>query len=310
MSKVTIALVLLLVSGAAPPMRAVRAQAPNAAFRAGVELVALSVTVRNTARQYVEDLTQADFQVLENGVPQTVTFFAKSNVPLGVAVLLDTSASMEQTLPIAQDAATAFARTLRPADLGAVIDFDSTVKTAQAFTNAIPALETAIRGTTAGGSTALFNAVYIALKELHKLPVEGEHQTPRRRAIVVLSDGQDTSSLVDFEEVQDLASRSDTVIYCIGLGHELVARPGAPQEGDFILRRLAEQSGGRAFFPREAKELGGIYADIREELSRQYSLAYESGTGRKDGQWRRISVRVNRPNVLVRTRQGYFAPGK
>jgi Ca-activated chloride channel homolog len=189
-------------------------------------------------------------------------------------------------------------------------DFDTTVKTAQDFTSDVGALDAAIRGTTAGGSTALFNAVYIALKALTKLPQHDDQQLPRRRAIVVLSDGEDTSSLVDFADVQDLASRSDAVIYSIGLGQEQQGRPGGPQDGEFILRRLAEQSGGRAFFPKEARELNGIYADIREELSRQYSLAYESAANRRDGQWRRIAVRVNRDNVLVRTRQGYFAPGK
>jgi Ca-activated chloride channel family protein len=289
---------------------ALSGQGSGAAFRAGVDMVALSVTVRNTARQYVDDLNREDFQVFENGVPQTLTFFGKSNVPLGIAFLLDTSASMEQALPLAQEAAIAFARTLRPADLGAVIDFDSTVKTVQGFTHDAHALEAAIRNTSAGGSTALFNAVYIALKELNKLPAEADSHPPRRRAIVVLSDGEDTSSLVDFEDLQDLASRSDTVIYSIGLGQHEMTRGGKPQEGEFVLRRLAEQTGGRAFFPKEARDLATVYADIREELSRQSSLAYESAMGQRDGQWRRISVRVSRPNVLVRTRQGYFAPTK
>ena len=305
----TVVLVLACSGVAGTSLDALR-QLPNGAFRAGVELVSLSVTVRNTARQYVVDLNRDDFQVLENGVPQTVTFFGKSNVALEVAVLLDTSASMQQSLPVAQEAAAAFARTLRPGDLATIIDFDTTVKTAQDFTSDVAALDAAIRGTTAGGSTALFNAVYIALKALTKLPQPDDRQLPRRRAIVVLSDGEDTSSLVDFADVQDLASRSDAVIYSIGLGQEQQGRPGGPQDGEFILRRLAEQSGGRAFFPKEARELNSIYADIREELSRRYSLAYESAANRRDGQWRRIAVRVNRDNVLVRTRQGYFAPAK
>jgi Ca-activated chloride channel family protein len=285
-------------------------QERQGAFRLGVELVSLSVTVRNTARQYVEDLTRDDFHVYENGVPQQLTFFGKSNIPLGVAICLDSSASMEQAMPIAQEAAIRFARTLRSADLATVIDFDSTAKTAQSFTNDVDAIETAIRGTTAGGSTALFNALYVALNQLNKLPVQDEHRVPRRRAIVLLSDGADTSSLVDFQEVLDVASRSDTAIYSIGLGPRETARPATAEEGDFVLRRLAEQTGGRAFFPKEARELADVYADIREELTRQYALAYESTGGARNGEWRRISVRVDRPNVLVRTRQGYFAPGR
>ena len=153
---------------------------------------------------------EEDFFVFENNVRQTVTFFARSNVPLGLAVLLDTSGSMEQTLPVAQNAAIAFTRTLRRADLAAILDFDSTVKVAQSFTNDIPSLETAIRAAAPGGSTALFNAVYIALKELSRLPAQDDSGTPRRRAIVGLSDGDDTSSLVDFDAVLDL---------CVPLGH-------------------------------------------------------------------------------------------
>jgi Ca-activated chloride channel homolog len=285
----------------------VSAQAPRASFRSGVELIALSVTVSNAARQYVRDLGREDFFVFENGVQQAITFFGKSTVPLQVAMLLDTSASMEHTLPIAQEAAIAFARTLGPDDLATIIDFDNSVRTAQPFTNNIAALEQAIGQTEAGGSTALYNALYIALNELSKLT--RDRQDARRRAIVVLSDGDDTSSLVGFDDVLDVACRSDTAIFAIGLGRREPSRPPSGQNGEFVLRRLAEQTGGRAFFPKEARELATVYGEIREELSSQYSLAYES-SGTRDGQWRRIAVRVNRPNVIVRTRQGYYAPGR
>ncbi len=135
-------------------------------------------------------------------------------------------------------------------------------------------------------------------------------QAPRRRAMVVLSDGEDTSSLVSFEEVLDLASRSDAVIYTIGLGNrDAVVRQNG-RDGQFVLRRLAQQTGGQAFFPLAAKDLAAVYSDIRRELSGQYSLAYESGSARTDGQWRQIAVRVNRPDAIVRTRQGYYAPKK
>jgi Ca-activated chloride channel family protein len=227
---------------------------------------------------------------------------------LALALLIDTSASMEKSMSAAQEAAIGFARQIGRADVATIIDFDSRVQIAQGFTSDVGALEAAILGTLAGGSTTLYNAVYIALKELAKLTPRDDPQAPRRRAIVVLSDGADTSSLVTFEEVLDLASRSDTVIYTIGLGAPEPARPGNGDEGQFVLRRLAQQTGGRAFFPQQIKELAGVYRDIREELSSQYSMAYESSVGIRDGQWRRIAVRVNRPSVVVRTRQGYYAP--
>lgn len=288
----------------------VRAQAQRPAFRAGVDLVSLSVTVSAPGQRYVAGLGRDDFTVIENGVAQNLTFFATSGVPLALALLIDTSASMDHTLRTAQEAAIGFAGQLGHADIATVVDFDSTVQIAQGFTNDGRALEDAIRRTAAGGSTALYNAVYISLKELNKLIPQHDSDMPRRRAMIVLSDGDDTSSLVDFEQVLDLASRSDIVIYAIGLGQHEPPGLRNDQAGEFVLRRLAHQTGGRAFFPQQARDLAGVYQSIREELSSQYSLAYESSAATKDGGWRRVTVRVNRPSVVVRTRQGYYAPGK
>jgi Ca-activated chloride channel family protein len=152
--------------------------------------------------------------------------------------------------------------------------------------------------------------VYIALKELAKLGPQDERHAPRRRAIIVLSDGDDTSSLVTFEEVLDLASRSDTIIYAIGLTGREPTGLRNRQDGQFMLRRLAQQTGGPAFFPHDARDLAAVYRDIRDELASQYAIAYESGSTGRDGRWRTISVRVNRPSLRARTRQGYFAPSK
>ena len=159
------------------------------------------------------DLEQADFNVYEDGVQQNVTFFNKTNLPIALAVLLDTSASMDTKLPTAQEAAIGFAKRLRKQDLAEVIDFDNRVNVLQAFTNSAQELEQAIRRTSAGGSTSLYNAVYIALKDLKKAVAKNVEEI-RRQAIVVLSDGEDTSSLLPFEEVLDLAKRSETAIYC------------------------------------------------------------------------------------------------
>src|SRR4029077_4043901 len=189
---------------------------PAPSFKAGVDLVSLNVTVSDSAARYVTDLEQGDFQVFEDGVLQDVTFFNKTNLPIALGLLLDTSASMETRLPIAQEAAIGFAKRLRPQDLAEVIDFDSRVVILQAFTNGTGDLEQAIRKTSAGGSTSLYNAVYIALKDLKKVVAKNVDEI-RRQAIVVLSDGEDTSSLLPFEEVLDLAKRSETAIFAIGL---------------------------------------------------------------------------------------------
>jgi Ca-activated chloride channel homolog len=251
----------------------VQAQLQRPALRVGVDLVTLNVTASDSHQRYVPDLAREDFVVTEDGIPQELTFFARAGVPLALALLIDTSASMEPSLTTAQEAAIGFVRQIGPTDLATIIDFDSRVQTAQPLTSDQHALENAIRRTVAAGSTALYNAVYIALKELGKLPRD-QPQMPRRRAIVVLSDGDDTSSLVSFDEVLDLASRSDTVIYTIGLGPSRPPTTRSNQtDGEFVLRRLAQQTGGRAFFTQQVKELAGVYADIFEELSSQYALA-------------------------------------
>ncbi|MGE5246430.1 MAG: VWA domain-containing protein [Betaproteobacteria bacterium] len=291
---------------AQPPPAGQAKQGP--AFHAAVELVSLNVTVSDGTR-YVTDLDQNDFSVYEDGVKQDVTFFTKTNLPIALALLIDTSASMENKLQTAQDAAVGFVRRLRPQDLAEVVDFDSRVTILQNFTNNAAELEQAIRKTSAGGSTSLYNAVYIALKDLKKAVVRSPDEV-RRQSIVLLSDGEDTSSLLPFDEVLDLAKRSQTAIYTIGLraseGPATTTR--GFQEAEFVLRQLSQQTGGRAFFPNQLSDLNGVYGQISDELSSQYTLGYTPRNPRRDGAWRRIVVRVDRPNLAARTKQGYFAP--
>lgn len=131
----------------------------------------------------------------------------------------------------------------------------------------------------------------------------------RRQAIVVLSDGEDTSSLLPFEEVLDLAKRSETAIYTIGLkGDEGASRAKGFNEADFVLRQFAQETGGRAFFATESSELASIYGQISDELSSQYTVGYTSRNPRRDGAWRRVVVRIDQPNAVARTKLGYFAP--
>jgi Ca-activated chloride channel family protein len=278
-------------------------------FRTGVELVSLNVTVADAMGRYATDLQQEDFNVFEDGVKQDVTFFSRANLPIALALLLDTSASMDTKLPTAQEAAIGFAHRLRPQDLAEVIDFDSRVVVLQSFTANPVELEQAIRKTAAGGSTSLYNAIYIALKDLKKIVAKNVDEI-RRQAIVVLSDGEDTSSLLPFEEVLDLAKRSETAIYAIGLRSNEGASAGSKifKEAEFVLRQLTQETGGRAFFPSLASELNGVYTQISDEISSQYTVGYTSRNPKRDGAWRRIVVRVNRPNVTARTKQGYFGP--
>jgi Ca-activated chloride channel family protein len=277
-------------------------------FKSGVEIVSLNVTVADGQQRYATDLQEEEFQVFEDGVKQDISYFNRSNLPIALALLMDTSASMEARLQTAQEAASGFAKQLRGQDLAEIIDFDSRVNILQPFTSNVDALEQAIRRTSAGGSTSIYNAIYIALKDLKKVIVKQPDEV-RRQAIVVLSDGEDTSSLLPFEEVLDLAKRSETAIYAIGLRDaEGAASSRGFKEAEFVLRQLSQETGGRAFFPLQVAELPAIYSQISEELSSQYSIGYTSKNAKRDGAWRRIVVRVARPNLTARTKQGYFAP--
>ncbi len=290
----------------ATPPEPGRPQQP--AFRAGVDLVSLNVTVIDGTQHYITSLTQQDFLVYEDGVKQELTFFNRANLPIALSILLDSSASMEDKLATAQDAAIGFAKRLRREDSAQVIDFDSRVQIIQAFTSSVPDLENAIRRTNAGGSTSLYNAIYIALKELKKSRAASSEDV-RRQAIVVLSDGEDTSSLVSFEEVLELAKRSETAIYAIGIRSREVGQiTKGFSEADFVLRQLSQETGGRVFFARQINELANIYGQIADELSSQYTIGYTSKNPKRDGAYRRLIVRVNQPNATARTKQGYYGP--
>jgi Ca-activated chloride channel family protein len=274
-------------------------------FRAGVELVSLNVTVTDGAK-YVTGLEQSDFDVFEDGVKQNLSFFSHVQQPIALAILLDTSNSMEDKLATAQEAASGFVRRMKKDDVMEVIEFNSQVRIPQPFTNDVSALERAIRQTSVNGSTSLYNALYVSLKELKNERAKSSEEI-RRQAIVVLSDGDDTSSVIEYEDVLELAKRSETAIYAIGLRQQETGRPKF-KEAEFVLRQLSQETGGRVFFPTTIAELPKIYEQISEELASQYSMAYSSKNAMRNGAWRRIDVRVSKPGLAARSRRGYYGP--
>jgi Ca-activated chloride channel family protein len=299
-----VAVVCLTAQDPKPPAQPEQKQ-PQTRLRSGVDLVPLSVTVMEAGR-YISDLDESDFEVFEDGAKQSIAFFSRTQQPIALAILLDTSASMNERLPTAQEAAIGFARRMRPADVMEVIDFDSQARVLQTFTNDVNALEKAIRATDVNGSTSLYSAIYVSLKELKRMKANSSEEI-RRQAIVVLSDGDDTSSLVTYEEVLDLAKRSETAIYAVGLRPSGTYRTEF-KEAEFVLKQLAQETGGRAYFVLTAAELPKIYEQISEELANQYSLAYSSKNPMRNGAWRRVVVRVTKPGMTARTRQGYYGP--
>ena len=283
-----------------------RAAPPRADFRGGVDLITLNVTVTDREQRFVANLARQDFTILEDDRPQAVAFFAHSGVPMTVVLAIDTSGSMDDALASAQEAAASFVRRLGTGDRAAVVDFDTRVRVVQPFTTDAAALEAAVRSTVADGSTVLYDAVYASLTELASLSYPGT-DTPRRHAVVVLSDGQDTSSRQQLDAILALADRSNTAIYTVGLGARGECGRLATYEAEFALRRMANQTGGRAFFPTDMLQLHRIYDEIRRDLASQYTISYASTNRRRDGRWRNITVRVTQRDLDARTRPGYFA---
>jgi len=292
-----------------PPLL-LAAQGPG--FRSGIDVIAMNVTVTHQpSHRLMLDLAERDFQIFEDGRPQQMTLFQRDNLPLALSLLIDTSVSMQPHMVAAQQAAIGFLRALRPTDVTSITAFDARITLRQDFTSDRAALEHAIPQTAAGRSTALYNAVYASLKALAQ-PVNFESLADeRRKAMIILSDGEDTSSLITFDQLLDCAARSDVVIYTIGLrGRPNPLSVSKPEDPDYVLRHLAEQTGGRSFFATEARELTGVYSEIRTELANQYFLAYASNNPRRDGRFRHIAVRVDRGGAVTRARQGYYAPAK
>jgi len=287
-------------------------QPSQAVFRGGVDVVSLNVTVRNRSNKTIPDLSAADFVVFEDGRPQPLIEVSRRRLPLSLSFLIDSSGSMSDKLDMAQSAASEFVRRLGPDDQAAVVSFESRVQLLQPFTSDHASLDKAIHRIKAGGSTALFNAVYIALKDLERMKASAPEDI-RRQAIVVLSDGDDTASNLAFDDVLDLAKRSHTSIYAIGIRSSPVPTFGSGNsnnDGDFVIRHLAQDTGGTAFFPQESRELPRIYREVADELASEYFVAYTSTNAVHDGKWRNVSVRVARADTVARTRPGYFAPSR
>ena len=222
-------------------------------FKSGIDMVPLTVTVTDASGKYVTGLTGDDFTVLENGVEQPLSFFACADVPLDVALVLDTSASMRADLPLVQSAAIGLVRKLRASDRAAVVEIKDFARMPQPFTGDLALVDRAIRGLSAAGDTALYDGLYIALKEF-----ERERKAAvqvRRRALVVLSDGLDTRSHLAFDEVLDLARRAGVNIYVVELKGELASVPRNQLDGSVLNAERHEPWRGnrRPLIPAEVR---------------------------------------------------------
>ncbi len=273
-------------------------------FGSDVEVVNLSVSVADTGRRYVTDLDRRDFTILEDGVPQELSVFDQQQAPVSVSILIDCSLSMQPNMAMVQGAALRLVRALRPVDSAQIVRFNHRHAVVQDFTSDQALLEAGIRSIQPEGATGLYNAVYLTLRDLARQ----RNADLRRRAVVLLSDGADTTSLLSDDQVLDAARRAEVTVYAVGLG---IANPSpamATETGRarHFLTALTSETGGQPYFPRALAELDGVYDRIARELSTQYSLGYVSSNASRDGKWRRVVVHSGRGGLLLRHRAGYF----
>lgn len=287
---------------AATARDASRAPAQAPVFKGGVELVHTGVVVTDRRGNLVSDLTASDFEVVEDGVSQALQYFSLGDgaaaPALHLGLLLDVSESMAGDIGFTRSAAIKFLNSLQDAHDVTVVDFDTEVRSARFAQSDFARLVERVRTQKVQGFTALYDALGLYL--------DSAAAQDGRKVMLLYSDGGDTRSALRFTELVDLLKASDVTVYVVGAVDRL--SPTVRSELGMRLSRIAETTGGKAFFPVDVRELDKIYSQIQAEIRAQYTLGYASRNERRDGAWRKVNIKVRRADLRVRARQGYFAP--
>jgi VWFA-related protein len=268
-----------------------------------VDLVNIYFTVCNSNGRLVANLDRESFSIFEDGDPQIVTNFSReTDIPLTIVLLIDTSGSVRDKLQFEKKAAIDFlyATLRRGRDKAALFTFDTALELHQDFTDDPSTLADAIKRIRAGGGTRLYDGLYSVMKD--KLA-----GTEERKAIVLITDGNDNSSKHSPDEVVELAQRNNVSVYAVSMNALGIRWPDSDQS-DSALDRLGSETGGRAFFPAKLDKLGAHFKKIGNELRSQYTIAYRSTNPKKDGTFRKVRIDVKKVRHSVRARSGYFAP--
>ena len=280
---------------------------PLETIRKNVDEVNVVFTVTDKHGHFVKDLKEDDFKVIDDNKPASriIDFTRETNLPLRVGLLIDASNSIRDRFRFEQDAAIEFLNQIvRPRfDKAFVLGFDTTAEVTADFSDSSEVLSKGVRMLRPGGGTALYDAVYYACRD-KLLKNQEKEGIPTRRAIILLSDGDDNQSRVTREEAIEMAQRAEVVIYTISTNVS-----GVKMKGDKVLERMAEMTGGRAFFPFKIEDVANAFSEIQDELRSQYLLAYKPADFVSDGKYRSIDiVAENHKNLRVRSRKGYYAP--
>ncbi|MGI8408472.1 MAG: VWA domain-containing protein [Pyrinomonadaceae bacterium] len=274
------------------------AQQENDIISVDSSLVLLNAAILDASGKHVSGLQQKHFKILENGAPQEISFFSSEETPFAAVLLLDTSGSMEERVSMARSAAIRFLDGLRPDDSAAIYRFDSKVSLVQEFSGSRDIIEK-IFDLKADGMTALNDAIVKAANDLSTRP-------EKRRAVVVLSDGEDTISRHSASKALKAALDADVAIYTIDMA--TVNTSGKQRmQNQVVLRNFAEKTGGRFVSTPGGVAMRDAFKNIVDELGVQYTLGYHPSNLKKDEKWRAIELIVSRPNLTIRTRKGYTA---
>ena len=296
--------VLLVVSiGGAQMPQPSQTGSGDFTLRMNADLVILSATVLDHHNAHVSGLSQDEFQVFEDGVPQQIKHFSHDDIPVTVGIVIDNSGSMTPKRNDVIDAALAFARSSNPQDQVFVVNFNEHVSLGLPpgipFTDRPEQLQLALSGIKAAGQTALYDGIAVALDHIKKSSLE-------KKVLIVISDGGDNASKVAMSQVIEMAKQSTATIYAIGIFNE--------QDGDqnpAVLSRLAKDTGGVAFFPQSSKDVGSLCEEIAHDIRSQYTLTYIPASAMQGGKYRTIEVKAYAPHrgrLSVRTRAGYSMP--
>ncbi len=283
-----------------PDSETVVVPAEPATFEVGIDVVGLTAVVSDVAGHFVQGLGIGDIEVSEDGVVQDVSYFREARggaarMPLSVVLVLDTSGSLRHNQPFLQEAASAFVNKLEPGDSILLVDFNEAMRGSVEFSSDVGRLERFLSGLSAGGGTSLYDAVFYALDRVRA--------RSGRKAVIVFSDGADTTSTHVERDVVQFARAVEATIYSVGIRGDRGLFSRAPRG---FLKKVADESGGAYYFPKRVDELLRIFSAISEELHNHYALGYTPQRA-PDGTWRRIGVRVLKPGVQARVRRGYFA---
>jgi Ca-activated chloride channel family protein len=301
--KALLGFTILLASITASQLENRQVPSPGAKIVVEVPRVQLLFTVTDKKGRFVTDLDQSAFKILDNRKPQTILGFNReSNLPLRIGILIDTSNSVRDRLRFEQEAAIEFIKSVlkEENDKAFLVSYDTQPELAVDFTHDTEKIAKGVRGLRAGGGTALYDAIYFACRD--KLP-EDSPPEQFRRALVILGDGDDNGSRVSREQALEMAHRAEGVIFTISTN-----RTGVRADGDKVLQRFSEQTGGLSFYPFQATDLSQSFANIANELRYQYFLLYAPNPFVSDGRFHEVEIRTTAKDLKVRARKGYYAP--